>query len=45
MAGPGDKTESIDLHELCIEGDYAALKSALEKTKGINVNQYKLYVY
>jgi hypothetical protein len=45
MAGPGDKTESIDLHELCIEGDYAALKSALEKSKGINVNEYKLYVY
>ncbi len=45
MAFPGDKDEIIDLHELCIEGDYAALKSALESSKGIDVNQYKLFVY
>ena len=42
MLNPGDK---IDLHELCIEGDYAELKSTLEKTKGIDVNEYKLFVY
>ncbi len=45
MAGPGDKYELIDLHELCIDGDYAGLKSALEFSKGIHINQYKLFVY
>jgi len=45
MAGPGDKNDLVDLHELCIEGDYAELKSALEKSKGMNVNEYKLFVY
>jgi hypothetical protein len=45
MAGPGDKNNLIDLHELCIEGNYAELKSVLEKSKEIDVNQYKLYVY
>jgi len=42
MASPGDK---FDLHELCIDGDYAGLKSALEENKGIDVNEYKLFVY
>ncbi len=45
MAVPGDKDEIIDFHELCIEGDYAGLKSALESSKGIDVNQYKLFIY
>jgi hypothetical protein len=45
MAGPGDKNEIIDLHELCIEGDYAGLKSALDSSKEIDVNQYKLFAY
>lgn len=45
MAGPGDESEKIDLHELCIEGDYASLKSVLEERKGIDVNEYKLFVY
>ena len=45
MAGPGDDLEKLDLHELCIEGDYASLKSVLEKRKGIDVNEYKLFVY
>jgi hypothetical protein len=45
MAGPRDKNQTVDLHELCIEGDYAELKSALERSKEIDVNQYKLFVY
>ena len=45
MAGPGDENEKIDLHELCIEGNFGELKSVLETIKGINVNQYKLFVY
>jgi len=45
MAGPGDKNELIDLHELCIEGDYAELKSVLENSKGIDINEYKLFIY
>ncbi len=45
MAGPGDKNEVLDIHELCIEGDYAGLKSLLEGSKGIDVNEYKLFVY
>lgn len=45
MAGPGDKSESCDLHELCIEGDYAGLKSAFDNNKQLNVNEYKLFVY
>jgi len=31
-----DKDEIIDLHELCVEGDYAGLKSALESSKRID---------
>ena len=45
MAGPGDEFEKIDLHELCIEGDYASLKSILEERKDVDVNEYKLFVY
>jgi ankyrin repeat protein len=45
MAGPGDENEIIDLHELCIEGNYSELKSLLETRKGIDVNKYKLFVY
>lgn len=45
MAGPGDQLEKIDLHELCIEGDYASLKSILEERKDVDVNEYKLFVY
>ncbi|CAF4636267.1 unnamed protein product, partial [Rotaria sp. Silwood2] len=45
MAGTGEKNQIIDLHELCIEGDFAELKSALNSSKDIDVNQYKLFVY
>ncbi|CAF1219222.1 unnamed protein product [Adineta steineri] len=45
MSGPSDKDELIDLHELCIDGDYAGLKSALESGNTIDINQYKLFVY
>ncbi|CAF4621490.1 unnamed protein product [Rotaria sp. Silwood1] len=42
---PHDENEIVDLHELCIEGDNAEFKSLLEKSKEIDVNQYKLFVY
>ena len=45
MAGPGVPDEAIDLHELCIDGDYAELKSVLESSTNVDVNQYKLFVY
>ncbi|CAF2514776.1 unnamed protein product [Rotaria sp. Silwood2] len=45
MKSPHDENEIVDLHELCIEGDNAELKSLLEKSKEIDVNQYKLFVY
>ena len=45
MAGPGVTDEPIDLHELCIDGDYAELKSVLESSTKIDVNQYKLFAY
>ncbi|CAF3309488.1 unnamed protein product [Rotaria socialis] len=45
MAGPGERNEAIDLHELCIEGNFAELKSALNSSKDIDVNRYKLFVY
>jgi ankyrin repeat protein len=45
MAGPGANEDPVDLHDLCIDGDYAGLKSALESSTNVNVNQYKLFVY
>lgn len=45
MTVPGEKMTIIDLHELCIEGDFTELKSALNSCKDIDVNQYKLFVY
>lgn len=45
MAGPGDESEKIDLHELCSEGDYASLKSVLDERKDVDVNEYQLFVY
>ena len=45
MAGPGDEFEKIDLYDVCIEGDYASLKSILEERKDVDVNEYKLFVY
>lgn len=45
MVETGEKRSIIDLHELCIEGDYAELKSALNTSKDIDINQYKLFVY
>ncbi|CAF3506416.1 unnamed protein product [Rotaria sp. Silwood1] len=45
QASPHDENEIVDLHELCIEGDNAEFKSLLEKSKEIDVNQYKLFVY
>lgn len=42
----GSRNVTIDLHELCIEGDFAELKSLVESSSTpIDVNQYKLFVY
>lgn len=42
----GSRTMTTDIHELCIEGDFAELKSLLESsTAAADVNQYKLFVY
>ena len=40
-----DTGEQIDLHQLCIEGDSHALKSALNHSTKVDVNQYKLFIY
>ena len=39
-----DTGDEIDLHQLCIQGDSRALKSALNSSTNVDVNQYKLFI-
>lgn len=34
-----------DIHELCIDGDFAGLKTLLDENENVDVNLYKLFVY
>jgi len=36
---------SVDLHDICIEGDYSLLKELIEGNSHLNVNEYKLFLY
>ena len=38
-------SDLTDLHEICTEGDYSALKELLERRNDSSINEYKLFVY